>query len=480
MHCAARLHQNPNKMSRILGKYIEAAGKTRTLWQDGKVVEVIGLVITSTGPSSSIGELCKIYAHPDEEPVLAEVVGFRENKVLLMPLGELSGINPGSLVVATGDTLSVGVGNDLIGRIIGGNGQPIDGKGPLTTTQNRSVYAEPPDPLKRTRITEPLITGVRAIDSFITCGKGQRLGIFAGSGVGKSVLMGMIARNTRAPINVIGLIGERGREVREFIEKDLGEEGLSRSVVVSVTSDKPPLLKVKGALIATTIAEYFRSQGQDVILMLDSVTRIAMALREIGLAVGEPPATKGYTPSVFNFLPRFLERTGTSGEGSITGLYTVLVEGDDLNDPISDTVRSILDGHAVLSRRLANRNHYPAVEVLESVSRLLVDIADQEHLENIRKLKSLMAAYKESEDLINIGAYVRGSDKTVDEAIAKMAEINEFLQQGIDEKTVFEDDLQTIEELAKREKVPLQASKNPVSEANSQKTGAERPGPGRK
>lgn len=465
-------------MAGVLGKYIETAEKTRTLWQDGKVIEVIGLIIASTGPTTSVGELCEIYPNPDSEPVLAEVVGFRENKVLLMPLGELSGINPGSLVVATGNTLSINVGDELIGRVIGGMGEPLDGKGPIKGSQKRSIYAIPPDPLSRTRIAEPLVTGVRAIDSFTTCGKGQRMGIFAGSGVGKSVLMGMIARNTRAPINVIGLIGERGREVREFIERDLGEEGLSRSVVVAVTSDNPPLVKVKGALLATTIAEYFRNQGKDVILMMDSVTRIAMALREIGLAVGEPPATKGYTPSVFTFLPRFLERAGTSRTGSITGLYTVLVEGDDLNDPISDTVRSILDGHVVLSRRLANRNHYPAVEVLESISRLMTDIVDDDHKGGVNKLKALMAAYKESEDLINIGAYVKGSDSTIDESIQKMNDINKFLQQKIDEKTNYEEDIITLREIADREKIPVQTRENTGPENRAQKAGAKGSGPG--
>jgi flagellum-specific ATP synthase len=450
-------------MSGVLQKYTETAEKTRVLWQDGKVVEVIGLVITSTGPATSVGELCKIYPHPEDEPILAEVVGFRENKVLLMPLGELSGINPGSLVVATGETLSVNVGEELIGRVIGGRGEPIDGKGPIKTAQTRSVYASPPDPIKRARITEPIITGVRAMDSFVTCGKGQRMGIFAGSGVGKSVFLGMIARYTRAPVNVIALVGERGREVREFLEKDLGEEGLSRSVVVSVTSDQPPLVKVKGVLAATAIAEYFRDQGHDVILMVDSVTRIAMALREIGLAIGEPPATKGYTPSVYTFLPRLLERAGTSTKGSITGLYTVLVEGDDLNDPISDTVRSILDGHIVLSRRLANRNHYPAVEVLESISRLMVDVCSDEHKAHVNSLKTLMAAYKESEDLINIGAYVKGSDAIIDEAILKMDNINAFLRQGIRENTIFENDLEKLKELAIGEKVSLQTAEDTVS-----------------
>lgn len=467
-------------MSCVLQKYMETVQKSRVLWQDGKVVEVIGLVIASTGPATSIGELCRIYPHPDDEPILAEVVGFKENKVLLMPLGDLSGINPGSLVVATGDTLSIDVGEELIGRVIDGRGEPIDGKGAINANQVRSIYARPPEPLERTRINQPLVTGVRAMDCFVTCGKGQRMGIFSGSGVGKSVFLGMIARNTRAPINVIGLIGERGREVKEFLEKDLGEEGLSRSVVVSVTSDQPPLLKVKGVLAATTIAEYFRDQGNDVILMVDSVTRIAMALREIGLAIGEPPATKGYTPSVYTFLPRLLERAGTAQNGSITGLYTVLVEGDDLNDPVSDTVRSILDGHVVLSRRLANRNHYPAVEVLESISRLMVDICNGDHLANINKLKVLMAAYRESEDLINIGAYVKGSDAVIDEAVSKMDNINAFLRQGIYEKTRFENDLKKLKELASNEKVSLQTAENPGAQIHPQKTGPENTGQSRK
>jgi flagellum-specific ATP synthase len=321
-----------------------------------------------------------------------------------------------------------------------------------------------------------MVTGIRAVDSFVACGKGQRMGIFSGSGVGKSVLMGMVARNSRSPINVIGLIGERGREVREFLEKDLGEEGLSRSVVVSVTSDQPPLVKVKGALVATTIAEYFREQGEDVILMLDSVTRIAMALREIGLAVGEPPATKGYTPSVFTFLPRFLERTGTSAEGSITGMYTVLAEGDDLNDPISDTVRSILDGHIVLSRRLANRNHYPAIEVLESVSRLMVDICSIDHRDYTNKIRRLLASHREAEDLINIGAYVKGSDPIIDEAIAKIDRINSYLKQDMYEKNNFEQDLKRLREIALNEKVPLPATENTVGQTNPQETGAESTG----
>lgn len=457
----------------MLEKYIEAVQDTRTLWQDGKVVEVIGLVITSTGPATSVGELCKIYPHPDSEPVLAEVVGFRNNQVLLMPLGDLSGINPGSVVVATGENLSINVGHELIGRVVGGIGQPIDGKGSIKTSQRRPIYANPPDPLARTRIKEQMVTGIRAVDSFVACGKGQRMGIFSGSGVGKSVLMGMVARNSRSPINVIGLIGERGREVREFLEKDLGEEGLSRSVVVSVTSDQPPLVKVKGALVATTIAEYFREEGEDVILMLDSVTRIAMALREIGLAVGEPPATKGYTPSVFTFLPRFLERTGTSAEGSITGMYTVLAEGDDLNDPISDTVRSILDGHIVLSRRLANRNHYPAIEVLESVSRLMVDVCSDDHKKHTNKIRRLLAAHREAEDLINIGAYVKGSDPIIDEAIAKIDPINSYLKQDMYEKNNFEQDLKRLREIALDEKVPIPATENTVSQANPQEAGPE-------
>ncbi|OHC00102.1 MAG: EscN/YscN/HrcN family type III secretion system ATPase, partial [Planctomycetes bacterium RIFCSPHIGHO2_12_42_15] len=335
----------------------------------GKVAHVAGLVIESNGPSVPVGDLCYIQLNNGHAPVPAEVVGFKGKKILLMPIGELDRISPGSKVIASGAPLMIGVGMDLMGRVIGGLGEPIDGKGPIKTEGYRSIYNSPPDPLKRNRIKEPIRTGLRVIDGLFTCGKGQRLGIFAGSGVGKSTLMGMIARNSEAEVNVIALIGERGREVREFIEKGLSEDALKKSVVVSVTSDKPAILRVKGAYIASAIAEYFRDQGMQVLLMMDSVTRFANAQREIGLAIGEPPTSKGYTPSVFALLPKLLERSGTCSKGSITGLYTVLVDGDDMNEPIADAVRGILDGHIVLSRALANQNHYPAIDVLESISR---------------------------------------------------------------------------------------------------------------
>ena len=439
----------------MIEKYTETVEKCVTLRQQGKVTQVIGLVISSTGPSTSIGEVCRIYPNEGGNSVLGEVVGFRDSQVMLMPLGEMRGINPGSVVEATGEMLTINVGDQLLGRVLGGGGQPIDMKGDLDCDIRRQVYADPPHPLLRNRITETMITGIRSVDTFMTCGRGQRLGIFAGSGVGKSVMMGMIAKHSRADINVIGLIGERGREVRDFLERDLGEEGLKRSVVVTVTSDQPALIKVKGALVATTIAEYFRDQGKHVILMVDSITRIAMALREIGLAVGEPPATKGYTPSVFAFLPKFLERPGNTSKGSITGLYTVLVEGDDFNEPVSDTVRSILDGHVTLSRKLANRNHYPAVDILDSISRVMPDVTTPEHKRIVARTRELLAAYRESEDLITIGAYVKGSHKLTDEAIAKLDDIDAFLKQDMNDKGNFEADLETLKEIVDREEVPV-------------------------
>ncbi len=402
--------------------------------QFGVVSRVAGLVVESRGPAVPVGSLCRIESAESKFSVTAEVVGFRENTIFLMPLGSIDGITPGSIVTSTGEKLRVPVGDHLLGRVINGLGEPIDGKGPLISSSYRSLYANPPPALKRQRITEPLFTGIRAIDTMITCGKGQRLGIFAGSGVGKSVMMGMIAQGTTADVTVIGLIGERSREVKEFIEKDLGEEGLKKSIVIAVTSDEPALIRLKGILTATTIAEYYRDQGKDVMLLVDSLTRVAMAQREIGLAVGEPPATKGYPPSVFAMLPKILERSGHGEIGSITGLYTVLVEGDDFNEPISDAVRSVLDGHVILSRQLAARNHYPAVDVLESVSRLMVEVADQEHKEAAGKIRELMAVYREAEDLINIGAYVKGSSEKIDHSIDCIENINEFLKQELGEK----------------------------------------------
>ena len=390
---------------------------TESIRVRGKVSQMLGLVIESNGPPVSIGELCQISPGPGVPPVSAEVVGFKQNKVLLMPLGPMEGTAPGSRVTASDEPFSVATGDALLGRVINGLGEPIDGKGPIWTETRRPVSALPPDPLQRQRITEPLGTGIRAIDSLITCGKGQRVGIFAGSGVGKSVLLGMIARNAEADVNIIALIGERGREVRDFLERDLGAEGLTRSVVIVATSDQPALVRIKGAHVATAIAEHFRDEGKDVMLMMDSITRVATAQREIGLAIGEPPTTRGYTPSTFAMLPRLLERAGMGKKGSVTGLYTVLVEGDDMDEPVADAVRSILDGHIVLSRRLQSQGHYPAIDVLESVSRVMVDVVSPEHSEQSNKVKEVLVNYREAEDLINVGAYQQGNNAQIDVAI---------------------------------------------------------------
>lgn len=424
-------------MSKIFDptNYLSAIYNADTMKLNGRITQIIGLVIESQGPHVNLGELCYIHPRNLGEPIPAEVVGFRENRVLLMPIGELQGIGPGCEVVSAHRTLKVSVGRQLLGRILDGLGNPIDGKGPLISNTQYPLTATPPPPLTRRRISEGLGVGVRAIDSLLTLGRGQRVGIMAGSGVGKSTLLGMIARNTEADISVIALIGERGREVREFIERDLGEEGLKRSVVVVATSDQPALVRLKGAMTATAIAEYFRDQGMDVMLMMDSVTRFAMAQREVGLTVGEPPATRGYTPSVFALLPKLLERSGTGERGSITGIYTVLVDGDDMNEPIADAVRSILDGHIVLTRSLAAQNHYPAIDVLASVSRVMTEIADKEHIQCAQRMRTLLATYREAEDLINIGAYAHGSNPTIDQAITAISGIKSFLQQEIDENT---------------------------------------------
>ena len=404
----------------------------------GKVSKVVGLTIESDGPQASIGDLCNIQVLKGE-PIKAEVVGFKDDKVLLMPLGEMTGISPGSIVSANGEILSVAVGPELVGRVLDGLGSPMDGKGPINTKTNYTTMNKPPNPMTRKRISEPLPFGVKAIDGLLTVGKGQRVGIFAGSGVGKSTLMGMIARNTKADINVIALIGERGREVREFIEKDLSEEGLARSVVIVATSDQPALVRLKGALVATAIAEYFRDSGKDVLLLMDSLTRYAMAQREVGLSIGEPPVSRGYTPSVFSVFPKLLERAGTDENGSITGLYTVLVDGDDLTEPVTDTARGILDGHIVLSRALANKNHYPAIDVLASVSRVMGDIIDREQKKCASDIKKTMAIYKESEDMINIGAYSKGSSEKIDYAIKYNDAITDFLQQETGQKVSFDE-----------------------------------------
>ncbi|MDD5659371.1 MAG: flagellar protein export ATPase FliI [Actinomycetota bacterium] len=424
-----------------LDEYIEAVRNTNLIPLNGRVTQVIGLVIESTGPDAGIGEICEILAGRNSKKVFAEVVGFKNNRVLLMPIGDVGNIRSGCSVVATGKTLTVKVGENLLGRVLNGFGEPIDQKGEIMSNTELPVYNNPPSALKRRRISEPLCLGIRAIDGLLTVGKGQRIGIFAGSGVGKSTLLGSIARNTNADINVIALIGERGREVREFIEKDLSEEGLKRSIVVAVTSDEAALLRVKGAYIATTIAEFYRSKGYDVNLMLDSITRFCMAKREIGLSIGEPPTSKGYTPSVFSELPRLLERAGTDEKGSITGIYTVLVEGDDLEEPVSDAVRSILDGHIVLSRGLANMNHYPAIDVLGSISRLMPEVTTKKHQKTANLIKDIMATYKQSQDLIEVGAYSAGSNAKLDQAIALMEKINDYLKQEVYEKETFESGL---------------------------------------
>jgi flagellum-specific ATP synthase len=399
----------------------------------GRVVQLIGLVIESEGPVAAMGEVCRIESARDEEATLAEVVGFRNNHLLLMPLGEVRGLHPGSQVIATGAPLRVGVGSALPGRVIDGLGTPIDGQGPLLTDQTVNLTLPPPHPLKRQRIGQVFQMGIKALDTFTPCGRGQRLGIFAGSGVGKSTLLGMMASQAEADVNVIALIGERGREVREFLERDLDAAGRRKSVVVVATSNEPALNRVKGAFLAMAIAEYFRDQGQNVLLMMDSVTRFAMAQREIGLAVGEPPTSRGYTPSVFSLLPQLLERAGTGERGSITGLFTVLVEGDDMNDPIADSVRSILDGHVVLSRELAHQNHYPAIDVLESVSRLNRDLLNPAQLELTAAAREHLATYRKNQDLINIGAYPAGSNLAIDRAIALHPALTRFLRQGVTE-----------------------------------------------
>ncbi len=428
---------------RQLQNYEAQIGQFKPARVDGRVAQIAGLVIEATSQQGTVGDICEICVN-DGPNVKAEIVGFRDKRILLMPLGDTVGVSPGSRVKLHTLPLKVPVGEALLGRVLDGLGRPMDGKGPVKTDLFKSVYNFPPNPLVRQRITTPLITGIRAIDGLITLGKGQRAGIFAGSGVGKSVLLGMISRFTDAQVNVIALIGERGREVREFIERDLGEEGLKRSVVIVATSDQAATVRIKGALIATTIAEHFRDQGNNVLLLMDSLTRVSMAQREIGLAIGEPPTTKGYTPSVFALMPRLLERAGNSEKGSITGLYTVLVEGDDMDEPISDAARSILDGHVVLSRKLAQKNHYPAIDVLQSVSRVKNEVTSDTQKKLCAKFLELMAAYQESEDLINIGAYAKGSNAKVDEALQKQHALEAFLKQEVEESAQMDDTQQAL------------------------------------
>ena len=431
-----------------LTKYHTCLESTFPIRSTGRVTDVVGLVVEAHGPVSCLGTVCDIYSKQSNHKITVEVAGFKNNNVLMMPLEEILGIGPGCRVVARQQKAVIPVGPDMLGRVIDGLGNPIDDKGSILSEGKYPIYSASINPMMRKRISQPLDLGIRVINGLLTVGCGQRVGVFAGSGVGKSVLLGMIARKTRADVNVIALIGERGREVNEFIAKELGKEGLKRSVIVVATSDQLPLIRMRGAFIATAIAEYFRDQGNHVNLMMDSVTRFAMAQREIGLALGEPPTTKGYTPSVFNLLPKLLERAGTSANrGTITGLYTVLVEGDDSNEPIADALRSLLDGHIDLTRDLAMENHYPAVDVLSSISRVMDDIIDDQHKQNARRLKQILATYRKVEDLINIGAYVAGSNPKIDYAIEMFDSITNYLRQTIEETVNFEDSIAQLDAL---------------------------------
>lgn len=421
-----------------LVKYRKCIDSICPIRATGRVTDIVGLVVEAHGPVSCLGTVCDIYTKQNNHKITAEVSGFKNNNVLLMPLEEILGIGPGCRVVARQQKAVVQVGPGMLGRVVDGLGNPIDGKGPIESVADYPIYATSINPIKRKRIHQPLDLGIRVINGLLTVACGQRVGVFAGSGVGKSVLLGMLARKTRADVNVIALIGERGREVNDFIDKELGQEGLQRSVIVVATADRLPLIRMRGAFIATAIAEYFRDQGNHVNLMMDSVTRFAMAQREIGLALGEPPTTKGYTPSVFNLLPKLLERAGTSANrGTITGLYTVLVEGDDSNEPIADALRSLLDGHINLTRELAMENHYPAIDVLSSISRVMDDVIDEKHKHNARRLKQILATYRKAEDLINIGAYVAGSNPNIDYAIEMFEKIKAYSCQAIEETVNF-------------------------------------------
>ena len=435
------------KVSPDLSRFRNALTQLNPLSITGKVVQVVGLTVETMGLNCQIGEVCEIQTS-NKSVLLAEAIGFRNNRMLLMPLGNMEGIQPDSVVRSVSQTFKAPVGRSLIGRVLNGLGEPIDGKGPLKHSSHASINQTPPHPLQRAAIEEPLVTGVRVIDGMLTCGKGQRMGIFAGSGVGKSTLLGSIARNSESDISVIALIGERGREVREFLERDLGPEGLARSVIIVSTSDQPALMRLKAASVAMTVAEYFRDEGMDVMFMMDSVTRFAMAQREIGLSIGEPPASKGYTPSVFALLPKLLERAGKGETGSITGFFTVLVEGDDFNEPICDAVRGILDGHIILSRTLAARNHYPAIDVLNSVSRVMPALTTKAHLQLAAFARRNLAVYEKVRDLVNIGAYVKGSDPEVDTSLLVMPELNRFLQQDRSDVSSFNTTLQSLTDIS--------------------------------
>jgi flagellum-specific ATP synthase len=424
--------------------------QTELIRINGRVTQVVGLVIESQGPDVQIGDLCEIRFRNRDTVLRAEVVGFRTDRVLLMPLGDISEIGPGCDVLSMGRPLGVNVSNALLGRVLDGLGNPLDSLGPVPALEYYPLTSSPPHPLRRQMIEKPLAVGVKVIDGLLTLGQGQRIGIFAGSGVGKSVLLGMMARNTEADVNVIALVGERGREVKEFLERDLGPAGLARSVVVVATSDQPPLVRLKAALTATAVAEYFRDLGKNVLLMMDSVTRVAMAQRDVGLAIGEPPATRGYTPSVFAFLPKLLERSGTGERGSITAIYSVLVEGDDMNEPVADTVRGILDGHFVLSRDLAAKYHYPSVDVQRSISRVMSTVVSEEQNEAAVRVRELLSIFEGAQDLINIGAYKAGSNPKVDWALQHIESVDDFLKQGMTENFSYEDTVARLLKLAQR------------------------------
>ena len=429
---------------------IREAVKTANVYRrQGKIEKIVGMTIEASGSECNIGDVCRIYRKGSDEFIYGEVVGFNQGKVMLMPYTDIEGIGPGSIVDNTGRQLEVNVGEKLVGRIINAIGEPIDGKGPIETTGRYSIVGESVNPLTRPRIENIIPLGVKAIDGLLTIGRGQRMGIFAGSGVGKSTLLGMIAREVQADINVIALVGERGREVLEFIERDLGPKGMARSVLVVATSDQPSMMRNKCPMTATAIAEYFKDQGKNVLLMMDSLTRYAMAQREIGLATGEAPIARGYTPSIYTTMPKLLERAGNFERGSITGIYTVLVEGDDTNEPISDTVRGIIDGHIILSRKVAAKNHYPAIETLESVSRLMSEIADKEHKDAAAKLRNLLSVYNANYDLVSIGAYKKGTNPALDEALKKIDKINAFLQQATDEAFTFEETVKMLKDAVK-------------------------------
>ena len=427
--------------------YQQVLRETESIIHKGKVDKIIGLVIESVGPQSNIGDVCRIYTARGDKSIRAEVVGFKEEKVLLMPFEDINGIGPGSVVESTGDVLRIPVGDNLIGRIIDGFGQPIDGEADFSSMPTYPISNIPSNPLSRPRINQKINFGVKAIDCLLTCGRGQRMGIFSGSGVGKSTLMGMIARNIESDVNVIALVGERGREVRDFMEKDLQEAGMRKSILVVATSDQPAMMRLKCALTATTIAEYFKDKGKNVFLIMDSLTRFAMAQREIGLAIGESPVARGYTPSIYAMLPKLLERSGNFENGSITGIYTVLVEGDDTDEPISDTVRGILDGHIVLSRSIAIRNHYPAIDILASISRLMNEIVSSEHIGLAVKLRRILSIYYQNLDLISIGAYKNGTNPELDYAINHIEKINAFLQQGVGEHFNYEQSIEIMKSI---------------------------------